>query len=229
MSLSTESRPKRFIFIGDSITECGRFEKSEEELGRGYVRYLGEILRVLSPSAQVLNRGVSGDRSRDVLARWTQDCLELNPDVVTIAVGINDTWRRYDEGDETSLDEFESNYRHFMETLKGSEIEIVVIEPFLLATNVEQASWREDLDPKIRVARQLAREYEAELVKADAIMNAQAQKCGFEALAADGIHPSVRGHIELARAWNEARGWPEVRAFSQVLASGVIHSDQEEY
>jgi len=41
---------------------------------------------------KILNRGISGDKVSDLKKRWEQDCLELNPDVVSILIGINDVW-----------------------------------------------------------------------------------------------------------------------------------------
>ncbi len=53
----------------------------------------------------IFNRGISGDKVIDLKNRWDQDCLELNPDVVSILIGINDVGLTIDTGlEETEKD-----------------------------------------------------------------------------------------------------------------------------
>ncbi|MGW2847325.1 SGNH/GDSL hydrolase family protein, partial [Streptomyces sp. NPDC001274] len=86
------------LFIGDSITDAGRDRTDPASLGNGYVQ---EIARTLGerpdagPGPTVINRGISGHRVYDLEPRWTTDVVEHRPDVVTVKIGINDTWRRY--------------------------------------------------------------------------------------------------------------------------------------
>ena len=40
-----------------------------------------------------INRGISGNRVRDLRARWQEDCIDLKPDILSILIGINDSWR----------------------------------------------------------------------------------------------------------------------------------------
>ena len=42
------------------------------------------------------NAGISGNTSRDLLARYQRDVIDLNPDWVSICIGINDVWRQFD-------------------------------------------------------------------------------------------------------------------------------------
>jgi lysophospholipase L1-like esterase len=64
--------------------------------------------------------------------------------------------------------------------------------------------WREDLDPKIAVVRQLAREFHAILVPLDGIF-AQASTQREPAFwAGDGVHPSNAGHALIAQSWLRA-------------------------
>ncbi|WP_261801660.1 hypothetical protein [Streptomyces sp. ISID311] len=62
-------------------------------------------------------------------------------------------------------------------------------------------SSRADLDPKIQVVRELAREYGAHLLAADGMFTALAVATGPEYWAADGVHPTSAGHNALASAW----------------------------
>lgn len=56
--------------------------------------------------------------------------LALAPSLLTVYVGINDTWRRHDSDDATSTAEFENGYRARHATVADVP-ELVVIEPFL--------------------------------------------------------------------------------------------------
>lgn len=195
-----------YLFIGDSITECDRFEPGFRPLGRGYVKVIGDLVTKVDPSSRVINRGVSGNRTRDLVERWDRDCLDFSPDVVTIAVGINDTWRRYDADDATSASDFAALYERMLASLASRRIQAVVIVPFLLALSEEQASWREDLDPKIEIVHSLAAAHGSTLVEADALLNSLGDDIGIEALTDDGIHLSAIGHRTLAGYWWTSRG-----------------------
>ncbi|QNE19358.1 SGNH/GDSL hydrolase family protein [Kribbella qitaiheensis] len=189
--------PRRtVVFAGDSVTDCGR-RGDPAGLGDGYVRNLYDDLAASRP--RIVNSGISGHRAVDLVARWEQDVLAHEPDLVSVLVGINDTWRRYDEDDPTSTESFEASYR---ELLAPVTAKLVLIEPFLLPVKPEQRAWREDLDPKIEVVRRLAAEYHAILVPADVEFNRQALTVGATTLADDGVHPTAAGHRLLAELWH---------------------------
>ena len=190
-----------FIFIGDSITDSGRLDESSAPLGDGYVRLVAEAL---GEPVIVLNRGISGNRVRDLRARWKRDCLDLEPRLVSIAVGVNDTWRRYDSGDATSAEAFEDDYRALLAPLSAAAVELVLVEPFLLPLSDEQRTWREDLDEKIDIVRRLADAFDARLVRADEQLNERARDFGASAIVSDGVHLTLKGHALLAREWLRA-------------------------
>jgi lysophospholipase L1-like esterase len=198
----TVSLPQRYLFIGDSVTDCDRLV-TPDGLGNGYVRFISDGLRSDARQITVLNRGISGNRVGDLRARWKEDCLDLQPSLVSILVGINDTWRRYDSGDPVELRDFERDYRSLLEPL--DRVDLFLVEPFLLPISDDQREWREDLDPKIETVRDLAAEFGATLVRADLCLNAYAENLGVDALAPDGVHPTPRGHELLAAEWQEAR------------------------
>lgn len=188
--------PRRtVVFAGDSVTDCGRRE-DPQGLGDGYVRDLFDSLGPQRP--RIVNAGISGNRAADLEARWQTDVLAHEPDVVSVLIGINDTWRRYDKNDPTSTESFERSYRALLEPVRAK---LILVEPFLLAVKEDQDAWREDLDPKIEVVRRLASEYGAVLVPADVEFNLQAATVGATTLADDGVHPTAAGHRLLADLW----------------------------
>ena len=190
--------PRRtVVFAGDSVTDCGR-RTDPEALGAGYVRNLYDDLGARRP--RIINAGISGNRAVDLVSRWATDVLALEPSLVSVLIGINDTWRRYDEDDPTTAESFEASYRALLDPLTCP---VVLVEPFLLPVKDGQDAWREDLDPKLDVVRKLAVEYGAILVPADVELNRQASNVGAAALAHDGVHPTAAGHRAIADLWRQ--------------------------
>ena len=99
---------RRLVFVGDSLTDAGRDRADDASLGDGHVRRIADALAARGDQVVVLNRGIAGNRARDLEARWEDDVLAQRPDVLTIHVGVNDMWRRFDAGDPTTAEEFEA-------------------------------------------------------------------------------------------------------------------------
>jgi lysophospholipase L1-like esterase len=197
------------LFQGDSITDCGRARDDDRHLGAGYAGWIAAWLGAARPhdDLRFLNRGIGGDRVRDLRARWSEDCIALRPDWVSILIGINDTWRRYDRNDATGADEFARDYREILRRLRGETAAgIVLLEPFVLPHPADRKSWREDLDPKLAVVRELAAEFKTRLVPLDGLVNAAATARAAGFFSADGVHPTAAGHALIARHWLREMG-----------------------
>lgn len=197
------------LFTGDSITDAGRDRGNPENLGNGYVKNICSRLSVeyAELNLRFLNFGISGNRACDLKNRWKTDCLDHKPDILSILIGANDVWRRYDSNNPTSLKDFENNYRHILdESSKDSICQIVIMEPFVLPVPEDRKLWREDLDPKITIARQLAMEYAIAYVPLDGIFAAASVRREPGYWAADGVHPSNAGHMLIADAWLKHTG-----------------------
>ncbi|WP_414838821.1 GDSL-type esterase/lipase family protein [Carnobacterium sp. TMP28] len=111
------------LFIGDSITDVGRNRKDLKDLGKGYPLLIAAHLLECYPELELtfLNRGISGDKVTDLANRWKEDCLELQPDIISILVGINDAWHNIDKEKvsiQESVDKFELFYRLMLEKAK---------------------------------------------------------------------------------------------------------------
>ena len=163
------------------------------------------LRRERSGTTVVVNHGVDGNRVRDLIHRWDVDCIAVDADVVSILIGVNDTRRRYDQNDPTSVEEFAAGYEFILGRLRASgDAKIVLMEPFIVAFTDEQRSWREDLEPKIDVVQKLASEFGARLVRTDERLNAAGAIVGAEKIAYDSIHPTPRGHDLLSQYWRAA-------------------------
>jgi acyl-CoA thioesterase I len=196
------------LFQGDSITDAGRDRSDSASLGYGYANLVASWLSAQSPakSLHFLNRGIGGDRASDLRRRWQTDALDLKPDWVSIMIGINDTWRRYDRQEATSAEQYEQNYRAILEQSRDHGARIIIMEPFVLPYPDDRNDWREDLDPKIVVARRLAREFAAVYVPLDGVFAAAAVQRPMEFWAFDGVHPTHAGHALIAQHWLQAVG-----------------------
>lgn len=200
----------RILFQGDSITDCGRDRDQPHGLGGGYAMMAASFLSAKHPqlAPAFFNRGISGNRVGDLVDRWQEDCIDLKPDVLSLYIGINDVWRRYDRNLPTTPEAFEKNYRILLEkTLAALPcIKLVIMEPFVLPVPEDRKAWREDLDPKIDVVRHLAREYQATYVPLDGIFAAASTQQTPAYWAPDGVHPSPAGHALIAQSWLRAVG-----------------------
>ena len=197
---------QKILFQGDSITDAGRNREDANGLGGGYAMMAASRMQALYPELGLtfLNKGISGNRAADLAGRWQQDCLDLKPDWVSILIGVNDCWRRYDAKDPTSAEVFEKHFRDILERTKSQGIGIIICEPFLLPCPPDRVAWREDLDPKIHVARNLAREFAARFVPFDGIFASRSVLQPPSFWAADGVHPSLPGHALMAAEWGNA-------------------------
>jgi acyl-CoA thioesterase-1 len=197
------------LFAGDSITFAGRDLENPFSVGMSYVMFIQTWFSALYPRENVrfANIGIGGNRVRDLKERWDRDCISLEPDWVTILIGINDTWRRYDQNDPTSAEAFESDYRDILErTRERLNARLILCEPFVLPEPEDRIEWREDLDPKIAVVRKLAREFDAILVPLDGIFAAASTTHERFFWTKDGVHPTFAGRALIAQAWLRAVG-----------------------
>lgn len=188
------------VFIGDSVTDCDRL--TIPPYGNGYVSLIAKSGRL---EGEVINVGTSGHRLIDLENRWKEDVLAHQPDILSIAIGINDTWRRYDDNDPTLVEDFEARYRRVLDSaIATSNPQLLLCEPFLLEVQEEMHTWREDLNPKIDAVHRLAQEYGATLVPFDKEFAGLARTRPMQELAADGIHPTEEGHAIMADLWLKA-------------------------
>ncbi|MBA2812677.1 SGNH/GDSL hydrolase family protein [Streptomyces sp. KM273126] len=81
-------RPLRFVALGDSLTEG-----VGDPAGDGWRGWAALLADGLDPAVDFTNLAVSGAQTRDVLERQTPAALALRPDVVSIVIGVNDTLR----------------------------------------------------------------------------------------------------------------------------------------
>ena len=194
------------LFQGDSITDTGRNRADPASLGAGYAFMTAGHFRFAQAERRVrfLNRGCGGHRVKDLEARWTEDCVALQPDVLTLLIGINEVWRRYDQQDPTPVEVYEAGYRRLLDRVRGETgARVILLEPFLLPVPPDRLAWQEDLDPKRAVVRRLAGEYGALFLPLHDLFSAATRRADAAWWAPDGVHPSPAGHALIAQALRE--------------------------
>ncbi|WP_350347614.1 GDSL-type esterase/lipase family protein [Agromyces sp. G08B096] len=194
--------PARLVFIGDSITDCGRDRSDARSYGDGYVSLIVDALAGRGTGEEVLNLGIAGDRAVDLERRWQTELIPAAPDVLTVYVGVNDMWRRFDRDDETTAEAFEATCRRLLDAARAARApRLILVEPFLVPVRDEQRAWLDDLDGKRAVVAKLAGEYGAAFVALHQPMTDAAAEAAPADLAPDGVHPTPRGHRLIADAW----------------------------
>ncbi|MBN2642285.1 MAG: SGNH/GDSL hydrolase family protein [Victivallales bacterium] len=202
---------KRILFQGDSITDCGRSRDCADAntaLGPGYVNFIaGELLnRTPEKGLQIYNRGISGHRVVDLYARWKIDALNLKPDLISILIGVNDTWhgKNYDNGVEP--ERYQKIYRMLLEWTKAElpAVKLVLCQPFVLLTGAVSADWLPEVAHRGEIVKSLAEEFGAVYVPFQEVFSVAEKKAPANYWLGDGVHPTVAGHKLMAETWLEA-------------------------
>lgn len=184
----------KIVFFGDSITESNRNLLDPNDLGVGYVKIAAGKLRLLYPDAEleILNRGVGGDRTAELLQRVQTDIVDEHPDVVVLAIGVNDVWHRFLLGKEVTLERFTENYEKLVEIIKGTGAKLLLLQPFVL--NMEDKPRLRPYLQKFNGAiSEIAAREDLTLIPLDEIFTGLTQDIKPEQFSVDGVHPTHRG------------------------------------
>ncbi len=195
------SKHQRIVFDGDSITDAGRDRNDFDSYGFGYVALVIEHLQThhANLELQFLNRGVGGDTTRNLLMRFDRDIVAHKPDWVSMAIGVNDVWRFFDDrpNDAVLIDEFEANYRKLLEPLRG-KAGLILVSPFLIEPNL-QDPFRARLDEYALVVKRLALEFGAVFVPFQEAFDASSLEPS--AFSDDRVHPTEAGSRLMAQTF----------------------------
>lgn len=184
----------RIVFFGDSITDCDRDREDLNSLGNGYVKILADKLRPIYPDTDIelINKGVSGDRVQELLARVQTDVLDLKPDAVVIMIGINNVWHKFTHGKELDLVEFEQDLKELITKLKETGIVVIFLEPFLLPAP-DKLRMRKIFNEELKIIDRVGEEMCDEFVAFDEMFNGLVESIPYSEYSLDGVHPTHRG------------------------------------
>ncbi len=198
------------LFQGDSITDANRTRSrispnSPDGLGLGYARKITDSLLENYPDhyLQLYNRGVSGDRIQDMKSRWEGDSLRLLPDLISILIGVNDTWNQVMLGMGSDPEQYQAMFHKILTETRQSlpYTRLVLCEPFLLLTGEVTREWSADITRRQDYVRDLADEFNAVFVPFQSALDQATQQVSPAQLLEDGVHPTDRGHQVLADCW----------------------------
>ncbi|MET8306931.1 SGNH/GDSL hydrolase family protein [Micromonospora sp. NPDC005173] len=200
---------QRVVFIGDSITDCGR-QGAAAPYGEGYVSLVRALVSARHPELELewVNRGVSGDTVRHLAARWAGDAIAECPDWLSVMIGINDIWRRYgDRPDEAvPIDEYERTLRDLLrQAVDATGCRLILGDPFLIEADRSEPQ-RADTDRYAAVVAALAAEFNAVHVPTQAAFDRVLAVSPAKRWADDRVHPHLPGHAVLADAFLTALG-----------------------
>lgn len=201
----------RLLFIGDSITDCGRKRPigrgtDNFGLGQGYVSLIDAALASGYPDygIEIINMGVSGDTVNDLRYRWVSDVLDLEPDWLSVLIGINDVWQLIDQPDyaygSRSPDEFAEILGSLIEQALPNLQGLILMTPYYLETN-KSDPMRNLMDRYSQMVEQVANEHKAILVDIQGAFDSILKWKEPFKLAQDRVHINLQGHMLLARSF----------------------------
>src|SRR5215213_2653753 len=155
---------QRIVFIGDSITDCGRRD-AHAPYGDGYLNLVRAFITARFPAAPLtwVNRGVGGDTVRDLAARWERDAVGERPDWLVVMIGINDIWRAFggrpDEA--VPLEEYEATLRTLLRrAVDATGCRLLLADPYLIEPDRAEPQ-RAETDRYAAAVARLAAEFAA--------------------------------------------------------------------
>lgn len=196
----------KILFQGDSVTDAGRDRSQSSDMGFGYPKYASAMLEDAFPNIDFafVNLGISGNRTEDLVERMQSDFIEIQPDIVSILIGINDVWHHYAFSCTYTSDEaFEQNYTTLLEEIKQkTNAKIMIIQPFLIDVPDKQ-NLKAELAEKQEIVAALAEKYADVYLPMHEIFQADEAE-DKTVYAADGVHPTEDGACLIAQKYLEA-------------------------
>jgi lysophospholipase L1-like esterase len=167
----------RVVFLGDSITEA--WDLAVFFKGKPYV-----------------NRGISGQTTPQILLRFRQDVIALNPDIVVILAGTNDI---AENTGPTSLGTIGDNLKSMVDLAQKNGVRPILASVLPAAVY----PWRLDIRPieKILALNQWMKEYSGKegIVYLDYYSPMVNDQHGLKPeFSGDGVHPNEAGYTIMA-------------------------------
>ena len=200
------------VFIGDSITDCGR-RGAERPLGRGYVMRFNDMLIAREPAKKItiINKGIGGDHVVGLRNRWHDDVLRFKPDWLSVKIGINDLHTALRQSpDAVTPEVYEEAYNDILSRTKAKlpKCRILLIDPFYISTERSKTSFRRsvlDLIPTyIGTVHKMSRKYKTRLVRTHDIFQRLLKVHEPDTFCPEPVHPNITGHMVIANAVYDA-------------------------
>jgi len=202
------------LFQGDSITDAGRDKKNNSPnnngaRGHGYALLAGANLLHAHAAKQpaVYNKGISGNKVHQLDARWEEDCIALEPNILSILIGVNDYWHTLSGNYDGTIQVYRDDYRKLLDrTMKSlPDVKLIIGEPFAV-NNVKAVTddWFPAFDEYRAAAKEIANEYHAVFIPYQRVFDEAAKKAPSSYWTGDGVHTTLAGSQLMAEAWLQA-------------------------
>ena len=206
----------RLLMIGDSITDCGRtrmdFAGLAPSLGSGYVSMVARTLHERAPelNIRITNKGISGNTTRDLLGRWQEDVLDLEPDWLSIMIGINDVWRQFDRPDDPEagvpLAEYKANLESLIEQAQPVVTRgIILLTPYFIEPD-RREPMRAMMDQFTETVKAAGETHNLPVADTQASFDKALETVHPLHFCADRVHPIPHGHCLIAEAFLDTIG-----------------------
>jgi lysophospholipase L1-like esterase len=201
-----DTAPPTVVFIGDSITAI--WGSGQE--GPQFAQHPTWIAK-----------GISGQNSNQLLARFQTDVIDLHPDIVHILVGTNDVYPGWalgpcdvPAGSRNAIDS-PANVTAMVQMAQAANIKVILATiPPWETDPITVGDIAYDADPSVRRyalidtwntwLRQYASDNNIPLVDYHTALEASNAENYITALTLDGVHPSSQGYIVMTPLAEEA-------------------------
>jgi lysophospholipase L1-like esterase len=199
-----------FLFQGDSITDGNRSRNNDwnHVMGHGYQYIIASKLWYEFPKKgfHFFNRGVSGNKVADLASRWQIDTLDIQPDVLSILIGINDTSAFLNGNNDFSAENYETGFRTLLQRTREQlpNVQFVLCEPFILPVGKIKDRWNDysiEIKKRQQSVLKLSNEFSAVFVPFQSAFNDALSKAPADYWIWDGVHPMPAGHELMAIEW----------------------------
>ncbi len=188
------------VFAGDSTTDADKLN-TDDRLGTGYVRFVQDELTAFYPQHifKIINSGINGHTSRDLVNRWESDVTAHNPDITFCMIGINDVWRHFDyrgfpEEVDMPVAEYEKNLTEIAQKAQGKS-KLFFMTPFFMERNCED-EMRKLTDEYQGVMRKVAEKFSIPVIDIQAGFDEYMRYRPGQSISWDRVHPGTVGsHI----------------------------------
>ena len=160
MTSFVQDKPKKVIFLGDSITQAGVMPK-------GYITMIGQTLEKqgLKDKYELIGAGISGNKVYDLYLRLEDDVLNKKPDLVLIYIGVNDVWHKATSGTGTDSDKFTKFYQAIINKIQSNGAKVVLCTPAAIGERTDASNQQDgDMNNYSNLIRDLAKKNNVKLV-----------------------------------------------------------------
>jgi lysophospholipase L1-like esterase len=156
---------------------------------------------------QCFNRGISGNKVFQLAERWEDDCLDLQPDILSILIGVNDFWHMMKHDYEGTIETYRNDFTALLERTKSAlpDVKLIIGEPFALneGTAIDD-DWFPAFGEYQQAAKTIADNFDAVFIPYQHLFEEASGQVNATYWSADGVHPSLAGSELMAQAWIDA-------------------------